>query len=98
MGSAAPPAPAAGPPAKARIPKKPLPKDLRPIDTVDWPPIENIAATILEVSSVTAHVPLEDIHDYIHGVNPSTTKWSELAPAVMDFYSVRIRALVPFEE
>ncbi|MBE3041196.1 SDR family oxidoreductase [Candidatus Bathyarchaeota archaeon] len=65
---------------------------------VDWTPIESVANTILEVSGVASRVPLEDVHGYFHGVNPSTTTWRALAQAVKEYYSDRIRELVPFTE
>lgn len=75
-----------------------LPGDLGAMSTVDWHPIEKIARTILEVSGVTSRIALEDIHGYFHGVNPATTTWGRLAPAVKGFYGGRIGRLVPFEE
>lgn len=75
-----------------------LPADLGIMNTVDWAPIEKIAQTILEVSGITTEISAEDIHGYFHGVNPSKTTWSALAPAVKDFYGARIKRLVPFAE
>ena len=75
-----------------------LPADLGIMNTVDWVPIEQIAQTILEVAGIASEIAPEDIHGYFHGVNPSTTTWSALAPAVKDFYGGRIKRLVPFAE
>lgn len=76
-----------------------LPADLGAMSTVDWTPIEGIAALLLEVAGVTASVPLDHIDGYFHGVNPRTTRWDVLAPVVQRFYGVaRIAKLVPFAE
>lgn len=75
-----------------------LPEDLGAMDVVDWTPIESVAKSILEVSGVTSRVALEDTHGYFHGVNPSTTRWRDLALAVKEYYGERIRDLVPFTE
>ncbi|TGJ82530.1 hypothetical protein E0Z10_g6254 [Xylaria hypoxylon] len=76
-----------------------LPKNLGAIDRVDWTPVESIAGLVLDVAGVSQVVPADDIGGYYHGVNPSSTTWSELAPAVQDFYGTqRISELVGFGE
>ncbi|SPO06339.1 related to nonribosomal peptide synthetase MxcG (component of the myxochelin iron transport regulon) [Cephalotrichum gorgonifer] len=75
-----------------------LPGDLGAMETVDWTPIEAIAQMVLEVSGITSRVSLPDVSGYFHGVNPSTTTWGQLAPAVKDFYGGRLKSLVPFAQ
>ncbi|PKS13383.1 hypothetical protein jhhlp_000154 [Lomentospora prolificans] len=75
-----------------------LPKDLGTMETVDWTPIEGIANMILELSGINKPLPLQVSRGYFHGVNPSTTTWGRLAPAVKEFYGDRIKKLVPFAE
>ena len=75
-----------------------LPGDLGVMDVVDWTPIERIAKMVLEVSGVVTQVPVFEVGGYFHGVNPETTTWDKLAPAVQEFYGGRIKRLVPFSE
>ncbi|KAL2161080.1 hypothetical protein VTH06DRAFT_8793 [Thermothelomyces fergusii] len=75
-----------------------LPDSLGHMSTVDWTPVEGIASFVLEAAGVTCPVPLEEMHGYLHGVNPATTEWKPLADAVREFYGGRIRRLVPLEE
>ncbi|KAI1349456.1 hypothetical protein F5Y01DRAFT_289187 [Xylaria sp. FL0043] len=66
---------------------------------VDWTPVECIAGLVLDVAGVSQQVPAENISGYYHGVNPSSTTWTELAAAVQDFYGKeRIPKLVSFGE
>ncbi|KAH7635497.1 hypothetical protein B0T09DRAFT_405537 [Sordaria sp. MPI-SDFR-AT-0083] len=75
-----------------------LPDSLGQMTTIDWTPIEGIANLLLEVSGVTATVPLDKLHGYFHGVNPERTTWSALAPAVKEYYGDRIKKIVPLDE
>jgi thioester reductase-like protein len=75
-----------------------LPLDLGTMQTIDWIPVEHIANIILDISGITSDMPIEKISGYFHGVNPSTTTWTALAPAVREFYADRITRLVPFSE
>ncbi|KAI0595739.1 hypothetical protein F4775DRAFT_347071 [Biscogniauxia sp. FL1348] len=76
-----------------------LPKDLGAMQRVDWTPCEKIAKLVLEVGGVAQRVPAGALSGYFHGVNPASTTWSELAPAVQEFYGrERIPELVSFEE
>ncbi|KAF2965799.1 hypothetical protein GQX73_g7777 [Xylaria multiplex] len=76
-----------------------LPRNLGTMDRVDWTPGESIAGLVLDVAGVSQVVLADDIGGYYHGVNPSSTTWSELAPAVQGFYGKeRIPELVSFSE
>ncbi|KAI1267029.1 nonribosomal peptide synthetase [Xylariaceae sp. FL1019] len=76
-----------------------LPKEIGGMERVDWTPIESIAGLVLDVSGVSQKVPANAISGYYHGVNPSSTEWSTLAPAVQDFFGKdRIPELVSFKE
>jgi thioester reductase-like protein len=75
-----------------------LPKDLAAMHVVDWTPIERIAKMVLEVSGITVQVPLSQINGYFHGVNPESTSWDKLVPALQEFYGGRIKKLVSFSE
>ncbi|KAI1747116.1 hypothetical protein F4782DRAFT_451716 [Xylaria castorea] len=76
-----------------------LPRNLGAMDRVDWTPVEGIAGLVLDVVGVAQRVPAEEISGYYHGVNPESTTWSALAPAVQAFYGEeRIRSLVSFRE
>jgi len=76
-----------------------LPKTLGKMDRVDWTPCESIAGLVLDVVGISQKVPADEIGGYYHGVNPSATTWSELAPAVQEFYGKeRIPDLVSFAE
>ncbi|CAI4218963.1 unnamed protein product [Parascedosporium putredinis] len=75
-----------------------LPQDLGVMETVDWTPIEGITKMVLELSGISKPQSPEDTRGYFHGVNPSTTTWGRLAPAVKEFYGSRIQKLVPLAE
>ncbi|KAI5919189.1 hypothetical protein F4810DRAFT_724876 [Camillea tinctor] len=76
-----------------------LPADLGAMSRVDWTPCEKIAKLVLEVGGIAQRVPAGQLSGYFHGVNPSSTTWEELAPAVQEFYGKeRIRELVSFNE
>ncbi|KAI6351823.1 hypothetical protein MCOR25_009733 [Pyricularia grisea] len=77
-----------------------LPASLGPMDDVNWTPTEDMAKLILEVAAI---LPAREgwKHEntaYFHGVNPRSSKWSELAPHVRDFYAGRIKEIVPIEK
>ncbi|KAI1762681.1 acetyl-CoA synthetase-like protein [Hypoxylon sp. FL1150] len=73
-----------------------LPAHLGMMQRVDWTPAEGIANLVLEVAGVTRMVSADDITGYYHGVNPSSTTWTDIAPAVQEFYGKgRIRELLP---
>ncbi|KAI0007681.1 nonribosomal peptide synthetase [Xylariaceae sp. FL0662B] len=76
-----------------------LPSHLANMNRVDWTPAERIANLVLEVVGVSQKITTKDINGYYHGVNPSATAWTDLAPAVQEFYGKnRISELVSFEE
>ncbi|KAI0150728.1 nonribosomal peptide synthetase [Xylariaceae sp. FL1272] len=76
-----------------------LPENLGSMERVDWTPVESIAGLVLDVIGVSQKVPAKDISGYYHGVNPSSTEWSKLAPAVQEFFGKgRIPELVSFKE
>ncbi|KAK4233215.1 hypothetical protein C8A03DRAFT_39096 [Achaetomium macrosporum] len=76
-----------------------LPDSLGPMSTVDWTPIEGIAAMVLEVAGVTEQVAVEEINGYFHGVNPEKVEWRILAEAVRGVYGKeRIKGLVRLDE
>ena len=79
-----------------------LPRDLGSMDRVDWTPCERVASLVLDVLGAGADpqkVSPGDIPGYYHAVNPQTTTWAELAPAVQQFYGKdRIARLVSFAE
>lgn len=75
---------------------KALPAHLGMMERVDWTPAEGIANLVLEVAGVTQKVPADEITGYYHGVNPSSTTWTDIAPVVQEFYGKgRIQELVP---
>ncbi|KAM3549904.1 hypothetical protein ARSEF4850_008612 [Beauveria asiatica] len=61
---------------------------------VDWVPVDKVARTILDMSAYTTKAT-----DFTGGakffnlVNPKTTPWSTIAPAVVDFYEQRGKSL-----
>ncbi|KAL7629881.1 hypothetical protein AAE478_001404 [Parahypoxylon ruwenzoriense] len=74
-----------------------LPYHLGTMNRVDWTPSESIANLVLEVVGVSKKVAPDDICGYYHGVNPFGSSWTDLAPAVQDFYGRdRIRELISF--
>lgn len=75
-----------------------LPDSVGPIDVVDWTPVEDIAGLLLDAAGLTAPVPVSDISGYFHGVNPSTTSWTDVVKILKDFYSGRIEKIIPLEE
>ncbi|KAI0114360.1 hypothetical protein GGR51DRAFT_504049 [Nemania sp. FL0031] len=76
-----------------------LPHSLGTMDRVDWTAVESIAGLVLDAAGVAQKVPAGQISGYYHGVNPAATTWSELAPAVQEFYGKeRITELVSFNE
>ncbi|KAI0159691.1 hypothetical protein GGR57DRAFT_458362 [Xylariaceae sp. FL1272] len=67
-----------------------LPADLAGKNIVDWLPVERMVSLIFEVAGSSG---------YFHGVNPKTTTWTELAPAIKEFYGKdRIAEIVSFKE
>ncbi|KAI0551250.1 hypothetical protein F4679DRAFT_582725 [Xylaria curta] len=76
-----------------------LPSNLGAMERVDWTPVEGIAGLVLDVVGVAQRVAADEISGYYHGVNPHSTTWGALAPAVQEFYGKeRIRELVTFKE
>ncbi|KAB5511705.1 hypothetical protein GE09DRAFT_1180021 [Coniochaeta sp. 2T2.1] len=63
-----------------------LPESLGSINVVDWMPVEDMASLILDVAGVTVAGPAEEIGGYFHGVNPQTTTWQALVPAILEVY------------
>ncbi|KAF5628836.1 nonribosomal peptide synthetase [Fusarium sp. NRRL 52700] len=63
-----------------------LPHNLGGQQEITWSPIEDISGLILDVAGITVQKPISEISGYFHGVNPATTNWSDIAPAVKDFY------------
>ncbi|KAK4234165.1 hypothetical protein C8A03DRAFT_18878 [Achaetomium macrosporum] len=76
-----------------------LPDSLGPMSTVDWTPIEGVAAMVLEVAGVMERVGVEDVSGYFHGVNPQKVEWKVLVEAVRGYYGgERIKGVVGLEE
>ncbi|KAK3314006.1 hypothetical protein B0H66DRAFT_503806 [Apodospora peruviana] len=75
-----------------------LPDSLGQMSTIDWTPMEGIAAMVLEVGGVTQDVDIKDVKGYFHGVNPKTIEWKELAPCIQHFYGERIKKVVGLDE
>ena len=75
-----------------------LPQELGPFEVVDWMPIEDVAALILDVSGITQSKDVSEISRYLHCVNPQTAKWADLAVAIKDFFSSQVHELVTLEE
>lgn len=63
-----------------------LPDSLGPQQEIAWTPVEDISGLILDIAGITDPKPLSEINGYFHGVNPSETNWSVLAPAAKNFY------------
>jgi thioester reductase-like protein len=53
---------------------------------VDWLPVEAVAGTILDISEGHAQ-------GYYHAVNPATTTFSELLPAITSYFGDRVRVV-----
>ncbi|KAI1858540.1 uncharacterized protein JN550_012587 [Neoarthrinium moseri] len=77
-----------------------LPKHLGRLDRVDWMPAERIAQILVDIAGVSGNTSTatDFSNGYFHGVNPATTTWAHLVPAVHQFYSDRIRELISFED
>ncbi|RGP69682.1 hypothetical protein FSPOR_4494 [Fusarium sporotrichioides] len=74
-----------------------LPDSLGPQQEIAWLPIEDVSVLILDIAGITAPKPVTEIHGYFHGVNPSTADWSNIAPAVKEFYGDGMK-IVSLEE
>ncbi|KAF4455591.1 hypothetical protein F53441_2115 [Fusarium austroafricanum] len=74
-----------------------LPEHLGALQEVAWVAVEDMAGLILDIAGITAQKPVSEISGYFHGVNPTAVEWSELAPAVKDFYGEGMR-IVSLEE
>ncbi|KAG9508149.1 putative NRPS-like protein biosynthetic cluster [Fusarium musae] len=70
-----------------------LPDHLGGQQEIAWTPIEDIAGLILDVAGITVQKSISEISGYFHGVNPATTSWSDIAPAVKDFYGNRMKVV-----
>jgi hypothetical protein len=57
-------------------------------------PVEDMSELILDVAGITSMMPVSEISGYFHGVNPSTTRWADLAISLREFYAGRIKELV----
>ncbi|KAF5714611.1 nonribosomal peptide synthetase [Fusarium mundagurra] len=69
-----------------------LPDYLGGQQEIAWTPIEDISGLILDVAGITVQKkPISEISGYFHGVNPAMTTWSDIAPAVKDFYGDRMQ-------
>ncbi|KAG5788025.1 hypothetical protein H9Q69_012916 [Fusarium xylarioides] len=68
-----------------------LPDHLGGQQEITWTPIEDIAGLILDVAGITVQKSISEISGYLHGVNPATTSWSNIATAVKDFYGDRMK-------
>ncbi|KAI8624079.1 hypothetical protein F5Y19DRAFT_491643 [Xylariaceae sp. FL1651] len=67
---------------------KALPGDLGQKNSIDWLPVEKMVSLIFDVAGTSG---------YFHGVNPAATTWTELAPAIQEFYGKdRIPELLSF--
>jgi thioester reductase-like protein len=75
-----------------------LPKHLGAQESVEWIPVEDMSELILDVAGITSTVPVSEISGYFHGVNPSTTRWADLAISLREFYAGRIKELVSLDE
>ncbi|KAK7968053.1 uncharacterized protein PG986_002330 [Apiospora aurea] len=79
-----------------------LPGDLGRANRVDWVPLERVAKLVAEIScgvesGLSMHAE-EQTHGYFHCVNPSSTTWQDLLPAVRGFYGNRVQDVVSFRE
>ncbi|KAM0297090.1 hypothetical protein HYE67_011378 [Fusarium culmorum] len=74
-----------------------LPDSLGPQQEIAWTPVEDISGLILDIAGITDPKPVSEINGYFHGVNPSETNWSVLAPAVKNFYGDGMK-IVSLEE
>ncbi|CEI67696.1 hypothetical protein FVEN_g9515 [Fusarium venenatum] len=74
-----------------------LPDSLGPQQEIAWTPIEDVSGLILDIAGITAPKPVTEICGYFHGVNPSTANWSDIAPAVKNFYGDEMK-IVSLEE
>lgn len=75
-----------------------LPASLGAMSDVDWVGVEDMAGLILDVAGVTVDVLVDDIKGYFHAVNPRTTTWQALVPAIMEVYGDRIKEVVSLEK
>ena len=78
-----------------------LPADLGRANRVDWVPIERVAGSLIEIAGMADALDadtMQHLGGYYHCVNPSSTTWQEIAPAVQDFYGNRIQQMISFEE
>ncbi|OTB02092.1 hypothetical protein M426DRAFT_205279 [Hypoxylon sp. CI-4A] len=75
-----------------------LPGNLGAFNTIDWMAIEDVAHLVLDVSGVEEKLPVDQISGYFHSVNPQTTTWQAMVPAVQAFYGDRIQKIVDFKE
>ncbi|KAI8952063.1 ochratoxin A non-ribosomal peptide synthetase [Xylaria longipes] len=67
-----------------------LPGDLAHKNSIDWMPVEKMVSIIFDLAGTSG---------YFHGVNPTTTTWTELAPAIQEFYGKdRIPEIVSFRD
>ncbi|KAM0262799.1 hypothetical protein ACHAQJ_001593 [Trichoderma viride] len=67
-------------------------------DVVDWTPVEDIAGLVLDVAGITKKIDPSAISGYFHGVNPSVISWAELAEVLKNYYSERVKDIVPINE
>ncbi|KAI1123318.1 nonribosomal peptide synthetase [Nemania abortiva] len=69
---------------------KALPKNLGQKNMINWMPIERMVGLIFDVAGAGG---------YFHGVNPETTTWTELVPAIQEFYGTdRLPDVVSFQD
>ncbi|KAI1352855.1 hypothetical protein F5Y01DRAFT_324112 [Xylaria sp. FL0043] len=67
-----------------------LPGDLAQKNRIDWMPTDKMVSLIFEVAGTSG---------YFHGVNPTTTTWTELVPAIQEFYGKdNIAEVISFQD
>jgi thioester reductase-like protein/aryl carrier-like protein len=75
-----------------------LPDDPCTGEVIEWMAIEDVSRVILDIAGVTAPVRIDEISGYFHLVNPNKTTWSEIVPALRDYYGDRITNTVSLKK
>lgn len=63
-----------------------LPDSLGGLKNIDWVPVETVAGVIHDVSKAAAN-------GYYHAVNPSSTNWQALLPALQTYFGDRVQTV-----
>lgn len=74
-----------------------IPRTLGNEDVVDWVPVDDAARVLMDLGRTRLSTQAEQKLDVFHLVNPNIVSWSQLVPAVQNFYAATGTQIEPVE-